>query len=106
MQKQQIKVDLDEAEAGMTLIEPVRDGKGDILLPTGTVLTEMSLKSLRRRGIDFIVIVNDAISEEERQHERERIQKRLNSLFRKNKTGDIAEMLLQTVLAYRMGDVS
>ena len=105
MINKQIKIELDDAQPGMTLSEPVLDVKDIVLLPAGTTLTESTLKSLSRRGIDSIVVVNDAISEADLRLERERVEKRMAVLFRQCAAGSISQTLSQLILAYRLGEM-
>lgn len=98
------QLDLDEAEAGMVLSEDVLDGKGGVLLPAKTELTESLLTSLRRRGIESVWVVNDDVSEEELRVERERVQQRLAHLFRKCRNDAASAVLLQHISAYRLGE--
>lgn len=96
------ELDLDDAVAGMVLSDAIVDRQGGTLLPAATVLTDQLLTSLRRRGIDTICVVNDELSEADRQAERERIQRRLASLFRKSGAGSA---LLRHVTEYRLGSM-
>lgn len=105
MINRQIEIELDDAQPGMILSEPVLDVKDTVLLPAGTTLTESTLKSLSRRGIDTIVVVNEAISEADLKFERERVEKRMTVLFRKCSVGGISETLSKQILAYRLGDM-
>lgn len=100
------QINLDDARAGMVLHDAVLDAHGGVLLPGATALTESMLTSLRRRGIDHLVVVNDDISEEELQAERERVQRRLARLFRKSQDEVGNAALLQRMRAYRLGDAS
>jgi hypothetical protein len=93
-------LDPDDAVAGMVLSETIVDRQGGTLLPVATVLTDQLLVSLRRRGIDTVCVVNDELSEAELQAERQRVQKRLASLFRKSGAGSD---LLRHVTEYRLG---
>ena len=101
-----LRLDLDDAVAGMVLSEDILYGHGDVLLPKNTVLTDALLTSLRRRGIDSIQVVNDAISEADLLAERERVQQRLAYLFRKCSTNRACGVLLQWVTEYRLGDTA
>lgn len=94
------ELDLDAAIAGMVLSQAIVDRQGGTLLPAGTVLTDALLASLRRRGIDTICVVNDDLSNADLQAERERVQRRLANLFRKNGAGSA---LWQHVNDYRLG---
>lgn len=88
----------------MTLAEPVFDDRGAMLLPRGTVLTEAMLLSVRRRGIDQLVILDDTVSDAELAQERERLQQRLALLFRRCGDQGSSALLLQSVTQYRLGD--
>jgi hypothetical protein len=96
-------MDLDDAAAGVVLFEDVRDGQGSVLLPAGTALTDAMLTSLRRRGIDTIRVVNDEIPAAELAAERERVERRLATLFRRCNTEPACKELLQQVTEYRLG---
>ncbi len=98
-----LRLDLDDAVAGMTLAHALHDAQGGVLLPQDTVLTEQMLTSLRRRGIDEISVVNDNISEAELAAERERLRQRLEVLFRKCGDRGASKLLLQSVMQYRLG---
>lgn len=103
------KVDIDDAQPDMTLAEPILDARGDVLLPSGSVLTESTLAGLHRRGIDCVVIVDDSVSEEELAAERERVRlqiERIDRLFRKCGTSGNAAALFRYVHAYRTGEPS
>lgn len=99
-----IELDLDDVSAGMTLSDTLLDAHGGVLLPGGTVLTDANLTSLRRRGVETLLVINDDVSEADLVIERERLQQRLDRLFRKC-TGDGApNLLLPHITRYRMGD--
>jgi hypothetical protein len=99
-----IKIDLDDASPGMKLWESVMDNKGTPLLPAGTELTPSIIKSLQRRGIDGVQIVNDRLTEADLRIERERLEKRLQQLFRRTGNTATGRMLMQSVLTYRFGE--
>lgn len=98
------QLDLDDAVAGMVLAEAVLDAQGGVLLPHSTTLTDSLLTSLRRRGIDTVFVVDDNISEEELKAERERVQRRLEQLFRKCPDSGACGALRQNIAGYRLGD--
>lgn len=87
----------------MTLADPVFDDHGAMLLPRGTVLTEALLLSVRRRGIDRLVVLDDTVSDAEVAEERERQQQRLALLFRQCGDQGSSALLLQSVTQYRLG---
>ena len=45
-----------DATGGMVLAERLLDAHGQVLLPQGAALTEPVLASLRRRGVDHLVV--------------------------------------------------
>lgn len=97
------QVDLDDARPGMVLSEAVLDGQQTVLLPEDTVLTDVMLRSLARRGIDHVFVVDDALSPEEWAIECARIRQRLDRLFRRCKGKGASDLLLQHIADYRMG---
>ncbi len=96
------QLDLDDAEAGMVLAADVLDHQGSVLLPAGAPLTEALLKSMRRRSIDSVRVVDDAISTEELARERERVAARLARLFRVPARDEANATLRAALSAYRM----
>ncbi len=93
---------LEQAEAGMQIAVDLKDGNGNILLPSGTSLTDASIKSLLRRGVADISIVCE--DEPVDQHlEQERVRNRLSKLFRKSHTGELDRLLMDYVSIYRIG---
>lgn len=97
------QVALDDAESGMVLAEAVRDGQQAVLLPEATTLTDTLLRSLERRGIAHVVVVDDDISEEEWAAQCRRVQARLERLFRNCAGKGASELLKQCVFEYRTG---
>lgn len=104
MIKRIIYVDIDDAVAGMVLSDSVLDSKGGMLVASGTTLTDATLQSLRRRGIDTLVVLNDQISETELAAERLQQEQRLAKLFRKYPGNDDRNKnLLHYITYYRVG---
>lgn len=97
------ELDLDDVVAGMTLADSVFDGQGGMLLPRGTILTDAMLLSVRRRGIDRLVVLDDTVSETDLAQERERQQQRLALLFRRCGDQGSSALLLHSVTRYRLG---
>jgi hypothetical protein len=98
-------VKLDDAVAGMVLSNAVVDTRGSVLLPAATTLTDAMLRSLQRREIDTVYIVNEGISEADLTAERERAQQRLTKLFRKCGSDRAGRALLQRITDYRLGEL-
>lgn len=102
MLQRQLRVDIDDAQSGMRLAQPVPDGHGGTLLPAGTVITDDQLRSLGRRGIEWLTIINEAISEAELAHERERVNARLEHLNRGTNQSEATIALLKLLKFYRL----
>jgi hypothetical protein len=73
----------------MVLSDVVRDGKGNVLLAQGIVLTEAMLASLGRYGIDMLPILQ-AVPEPP-PVDPAVIQARLDHLFRKHDRDDLGD---------------
>ncbi|MEN3296146.1 MAG: hypothetical protein V7642_5399 [Burkholderiales bacterium] len=98
-------VKLDDAVAGMVLSNAVVDGQGAVLLPASTTLTDAMLRSLGRREIETVYVVNEAMSEIDVAAERERVQQRLTQLFRKCNSDRAGRVLLERITEYRLGEL-
>jgi hypothetical protein len=98
------QIDTDDAEPGMVLSAAVLDARGAVLAAAGAALTDAMLTAMHRRGICSLLIVNDAVPEEELLAERERLRQRMSLLFRKCKAGAAREALWKQVMAYRLGE--
>jgi hypothetical protein len=102
MSPRQTTIDLEDATAGMVLSSVLLDAGGGTLLPKGAELTDALLTSLRRRGVERIAVVDNRQSDAELAAERERVAKRLASLFRKCANQNAANTLQNSILLYRM----
>jgi hypothetical protein len=80
---------LAETRAGMVLSDVVRDGKGNVLLAQGVVLTESMLASLARHGIDMLPILQAVPTPPP--IDPEAIQARLDHVFRKHDRDDLGD---------------
>lgn len=99
-------VSVDEASAGMVLHDDVRDSGGNVLLPRQTALSDALLRSLGRRGIETLLVVDDAMTPEQLAAERARVLERLAYLFRRAGNGRANALLRDVVEQYRMGALS
>ena len=95
-------VPIDEADEGMLLYEDVRDSAGNVLLPRLTALTGTLIRSLERRGIDAVQVVDDTITPEQEAAERARVQARIAHLCRHAGDGRANALLRNVVEQYRM----
>jgi len=83
---------------GMVLGDVLRDGKGNVLLAQGVVLTEGMLASLARHGVELLPILGAARAEAAVAIDPTQVQERLDRLFRKQERdnhGDWATGLLR-----------
>lgn len=96
---------LAEVRPGMMLGEVLRDGKGNVLLAQGMVLSEGMLASLARHGIEMLPIL--AAGRPEAAIDPGRVQERLDRVFRKHERGNHSDwatgILRQYVEDFRLG---
>lgn len=94
-------VPLEEAQPGMCLGDDLRDEGGQMLLPKGTELGEGTLKSMGRRGIETLPILEVApVDEGALLARREASRQRLQHLFRRA-DDSTSQALLHLMLEYR-----
>ena len=91
---------LEQAAAGMTLAEDVKDGRS-VLLPKGTVLNAAQLSSLGRRGVTQLSVLCPAATPSPEEIEATRA--RLERLFRRVGDDDLSRALQRAVLDFRGG---
>ena len=91
---------LEQAEEGMQLFEDVVDRQGNVLIPAQTALTASLVRSLERRGIESVQVIDDSVSSEEIEAARAQALARLDQLFSRSH-GRASEELKRAVLAYR-----
>lgn len=98
-------VAIDAASEGMVLAQDLCDAGGAILLPRGATLSELTLKSLRRRGVEAIDIISaEAVPDEAALlAARERCCLRLHHLFRHSAEREATPLLLARLLQFRCG---
>lgn len=97
------EIDLDQASAGMTLAAALLDAHGGVLLPRDAALSEATLASLRRRGVERCLVWVDAEALDPAQlaRERERQLLQLRHLFRHSGASEGGALLLQRLSDYR-----
>jgi hypothetical protein len=88
----------------MVLSDDLRDAWGNILLPQGTKLTDVTLESLKRYKIATLPILREELSEAEQAAKSELQQRRIEVLFRKSGDDKAAQLLKQYVSAFRRGE--
>ena len=99
-------VPMDEAQEGMRLHEELRDRAGNVLLPALTALTGTMIKSLLRRDVEALLIVDDTITPEQLAAERRRVQERFDYLYRHTESGRADVLVRKVVEEYRMEELS
>lgn len=96
---------LAEASPGMVLGEVLRDGKGNVLLAQGVVLTEGMLASLARHGVELLPILGAA--EALPAIDPVQVQERLDRVFRRHERGNHGDwatnILRQYIEDFRLG---
>ena len=99
-----VVVDLDQASAGMVLAEPLLDAHGAVLLPEGAVLSDSTLSSLRRRGVERCSVLPPPEPEEDpavAAARREQCLQRLQHMFRHSAQTEATGELLRLLADYR-----
>jgi len=96
---------IDDAVEGMVLAHDLLDPGGSVLLPAGATLSAVSLRSLRRRGIEWLQVAAAEAAPDAAAlaAERERRALRLAQLFRRSAGVGASSRLLEQLLAYRGG---
>ncbi|MDD5298166.1 MAG: hypothetical protein PHU46_14750 [Rhodocyclaceae bacterium] len=98
------ELDLERAQPGMVLAEPVADQKRIVLLPKGTILSEGLLAGLARRGIARVVVAPlDAGPARPSEHQQKMLRLRIEHLFRHAGDDALTRSLEAAVLDYRIG---
>ncbi len=95
-----------DATGGMVLAERLLDAHGQVLLPQGAALTEPVLASLRRRGVDHLVVgvaVAQVAQVPQPAATAGQQLARLQRLFRKWPAPPGAQLLRVAVTTYRSG---
>lgn len=95
---------LSELAPGMVLSDDLRDSWGNILLPQGSKLTEVTLEALKRYKINELPILSEELSEAEQAAKLALQQKRIGVLFRKSAEDKTAHLLMQFVGKFRQGE--
>lgn len=94
---------LEQLEAGMVLAQDVCDAGGGRLLAQGAELSDATITSLGRRGVDFaMVAVEEILTPEQRAARETEIRERVERLFRKAGNDPMLLKLRATLLHYRL----
>jgi hypothetical protein len=94
---------VDLLEPGMQVASALVDEGGRVLLPEGVELSEITIASLRRRGIREVCVEREV--EEDPvvlEHHRRQVTEKLDRLFRHAGQGSETRALYQVVARYRM----
>ncbi|GAO35171.1 hypothetical protein SCT_0555 [Sulfuricella sp. T08] len=94
---------LEQLEAGMVLARDVCDASGGRLLAQGAELSDATIASLRRRGVDYAVVaVEEMLTPEQRAAREVEIRERVERLFRKAGNDPMLLKLRVTLQDYRL----
>ncbi|MGZ3237533.1 MAG: hypothetical protein ACXU8A_09190 [Burkholderiaceae bacterium] len=104
MTNRSMQLPLSELTPGMVLSDDLRDSWGNILLPQGTKLTEVTLESLKRYEISTLPILSEELSEAEETAKLEHQQQRIGILFRKSAEDKATHSLMQFMHKFRQGE--
>lgn len=97
------RLSLDEVESGMVLALDVCDAGGGCLLAQGAELSESTIASLRRRGLDYVmVLVEEHLTEAQRAARDAETRQRIDWLFRKAGNDPMLLKLHAMMLQYRL----
>lgn len=95
---------LDQVLPGAVLGDNVEDDGGRVLLRVGAILTEASIETLRRRGVEALVI--EVATEHRPEHRavlRLHLESRLQQAFRHAGDSEAQRQLWQALLEYKLG---
>lgn len=94
---------LDQLTAGMALAQDVCDASGGRLLTEGVELSDATIASLRRRGIEHVMVaVEETLTPEQCAARKAGIGTRIERLFRRAGNDPMLLKLRATLLHYRL----
>lgn len=94
---------LDQLTAGMVLAQDVCDASGGRLLTEGVELSDATIASLRRRGIEQVMVaVEEALTPEQCAARKAEIGARIEHLFRRSDDDPMLLKLRVTLQDYRL----
>jgi hypothetical protein len=98
-----VAIDIDSASSGMVLAGDLHDSRGAVLLPGGATLSDATIVSLRRRGIERLCVLVPAAATDDAAAEAERVRRcaRLQRLFRRSAGSGATDLLLEQLRQYR-----
>lgn len=103
-----LTVDIDAAVEGMVLACDLCDAGGNVLLGQGATLSEASLRSLRRRGVEQLQVAGEeeAVDDAAAAAERQRRCERLTHIFRRSADSLATPSFLAQLKRYRCGEAA
>ena len=94
---------LDQVEVGMALAQDVCDAGGGRLLAQGAELTDATIASLKRRGVDFVMVaMEEMLTPVQRAMREAELREQIERLFRKAGNDPMLLKLRATLLQYRL----
>nr|WP_315487365.1 hypothetical protein [uncultured Undibacterium sp.] len=105
MSKKHHFIPVSKLRAGMILSENLLDKLGHILLPSGTELTENTIKAMAHHEVHQLAVFSDSIDDDENDNSDIELQQKkiakLGAIFRHAPVGEPTDMLKMYVEKYR-----
>jgi hypothetical protein len=101
-----MRLTLDRATPGMILADDILDSSGNLLLKSGTSLSESTLASLQRYKLGSFTVLGEESDAVDDGVARERVRQRLTHLFRRCADDSPSRTLREWIAQYRAGDDS
>ena len=104
--KQHESINLTECNEGVQLAEAVIDQQGMLLVAEGTILNDKLIQRLASKNIVTIcVVVDEQLSDEEKNVRHQQIEEQLNKRFRKVISNPLMQQLRDALISYRSGEL-
>lgn len=98
---------LDQTEPGMVLAQDVCDAGGGRLLALGAELSDATIASLKRRGVECVMVaVEETLTPEQRAAREAEIRRLTEHLFRAAGNDPMLLKLRATLLQYRLSGLN
>lgn len=96
-------ISLDQVTVGTELAADLKDPSDALILPVGAVLSRTVLGKLQERGVSSVcVVVEESLSDEEREALRRQVEEQLSYRFRKAGDQPLMRELKQILLSHRL----
>lgn len=100
------EISLEQVTVGTELGADLHGSNSALILPVGTVLSRAVLDKLKARGVKSIcVVVEESLSNEEREALRQQVDEQLSYRFRKLDDQLLMQELKRILLSHRLKDI-